>query len=89
VSTEYRSHDHLAIAISQGGQEAAIQDRFYRVWLAWENEDGDCYAIRARDEDDEPGPQGWRWAPIGPVRIDQIPLPARSLPAFDAGGDPR
>lgn len=56
-------------------------------WLAWEDEDGDWFAVRPRSDEDVRGPGGDRWRPVGPTLVEALTFPitvAYVHEAFDA-----
>lgn len=63
-----------------------VRDAAHRLWLAWETEDGDWFAVRARDEDDSElnVDVGDRWRPIGPCPISLLHYPVTVVHANDA-----
>ena len=67
---------------AEGFYEAAyagvvtVRDARQRLWLAWEDQDGEWWVCRPRDEEDPvSGWDGHPWAPIGPEPLDRVPLP--------------
>ena len=58
-----------------------IHDRHGQFWLAWETENGDWFASRSRCEDDDRGPDGDPWRPVGPAPLDALPFPVRATVA--------
>lgn len=68
--------------------EVVIRDARNRIWLAWETESGNWFAVRPRSEDDfEPLTDTWR--PVGPAPVVGLPFPLRCVVANSAldGGD--
>lgn len=57
------------------------------LWLAWEDDYGDWWAIRSRGEDDHPGPKGDEPRPVGPNRISSLRFPVAALDVHDAFAD--
>lgn len=44
-------------------------------------EDDDWLAARPRDEDDESGPDGDEWRPVGLIGVETMPFPLRCAEA--------
>ena len=58
------AHDDLLIIRSCG-----------ELWLAWETEDGEWFAVRPRSDEDQDGPDGDRWRPVGPTPVESMTFP--------------
>lgn len=52
------------------------------LWLGWETEDGDWYIVRPRHDEDDPGPEGDEYRPVGPASIEGLRFPIQVAPAF-------
>lgn len=65
------------------GDTVTIRDGIARLWLAFESEDGDWFAVRPRHEEDGRGSEKDPWRPIGPLPLDKVPLPwLASIPDY-------
>jgi hypothetical protein len=54
-----------------------IQDARFDPWAAFQTEDGDWLAVRARHEDDEPYSEHDPWRPVGPEEVEELRFPLR------------
>jgi hypothetical protein len=68
--------------------EVVIRDAERRIWLAWETENGNWYAVRPRSEDD-PERYGDPCRPVGPFPVENLSFPLHCVVAYKAldGGD--
>lgn len=80
-----RHEDHDSFCAAEHTDQIIIRDRDGLIWQAWETEDGDWYAIRPRNDDDQPhgfDDDGWR--PVGPDGIESLRFPLYVASADDA-----
>lgn len=61
-----------------------LRDSTGEVWMTWDTEDGDWYAIRPRNEDDPKGRNGDVARPVGPTPIGNIPFPVAVIDVHKA-----
>lgn len=82
-ATLYRNAEDFCAA--EIGDQTTIRDGYGRLWLAWETEAGDRWAVRPRDEDDVAHSADDPWRPVGPERIEHLPLPwLVQVPAYQS-----
>lgn len=76
--------DFEALCDAEPGDLLFLRAHLGRHWMAWADQDGEWWAIRPRDDDDEPAPAGDEWRPIGPVDVEQLTFPIQCRPAHAA-----
>jgi hypothetical protein len=54
-----------------------IQDARFDPWVAFQTEEGDWLAVRARHKDDERYSEHDPWRPVGPEEVEELRFPVR------------
>lgn len=82
--TNHTHEDFESFDAAEYDDTLIVSDGVGLIWTAFETEWGDWYAVRPRNEDDEPGPDGDRWRPVGLVDVEAMSFPLRCVRAHDA-----